>query len=388
LLPIWGEAAIYLAALFAACMLCHGELRLSRPGPRYLTAFYLTVSAGGVIGGVFVALIAPQVFREFTEYPLGLTAACVLGLVGWMRSGAYAQWTRGNFSIRIPLMAMIFGALGAASLAALPGSVKGVQTVVRNFFGILWVVDRHDVAGDYRQLTHGRIKHGSQYKGPLSTQPTSYFGPHGGAGLIMQALAMPNRSVAVIGLGSGTMAAWGRPGDTFRFYEINPAVEGLANTWFTYLKDSHAKIEIALGDARIQMERELQSGSHADFDLIVVDAFSSDSIPMHLLTAECADIYKQRLKPGGMLLMHISNRTLNLEPVVRGIAGHLGWRAAQFLSSGYAAGGEDASRWILLTPRPAFLHEAGIENLVSGWSPAEPLLWTDDFASLWHILMW
>src|SRR5207248_2377464 len=116
----------------------------------------------------------------------------------------------------------------------------------------------------------------------LSTQPTSYFGPHGGAGLIMQALTMPNRNIAIIGLGSGTMAAWGRPGDTFRFYEINPAVEGLANTWFTYLKDSHAKIEIALGDARIQMERELQSGSHADFDLIVVDAFSSDSIPMHL----------------------------------------------------------------------------------------------------------
>jgi hypothetical protein len=388
-LPLWGEAVVYLAALFAACMVCHAELRHARPGPRHLTAFYLTVSAGGVLGGAFVAVVAPRVFNEFTEYPMALAAACTLGFIGWLRAGAWELWTRGNFSIRIPLMALLFGTLGAGSLAVLPGSVRGVQTVVRNFFGVLWVVNRNDQAGEYRQLTHGRIKHGSQYvEPPLRNQPTSYFGPHGGAGVVMNTLKAPGRSVAIIGLGAGTMAAWGRPGDTFRFYEINPDVEIIANTWFTYLKDSKAKIEVALGDARVQMERELVSGPNTPFDLIVVDAFSSDAIPMHLLTAECAGIYKRRLKPGGMILMHISNRTLNLEPVVRGLAQHLGWRAAQFLSNGYAPGGEDGSRWILLTPRPEWLREAGIEHLVSGWSPAEPLLWTDDFASLWHILMW
>ena len=349
-LPLWGEAAIYLAALFVACMVCHGELHQARPGPRYLTVFYLTVSAGGVLGGVFASVLSPRLFREFTEYPLGLAAACALGFVGWLRSGAWALWTRGNFAIRIPLMAMLFGTLGSVYLIARTGGAD-VQAAVRNFFGILWVTQVKSDTGDFLQLTHGRTKHGTQYvQGPLRRQPTTYFGPHGGAGLIMNALGGPNRNIGIIGLGTGTMAAWGRAGDTFRFYEINPAVETIAHTWFAYLKDSQAKVEVALGDARIQMENELLSGRREDFDLIVVDAFSSDAIPMHLLTAECAEIYKRRLKPGGMILMHISNRALNLGPVVQGMAEHLGWHAAQFLSSGYAPTGEDSSQWVLLTP--------------------------------------
>ncbi|MEP6962490.1 MAG: ferrichrome ABC transporter permease, partial [Acidobacteriota bacterium] len=163
LFPLWVELLIYLGALFAACMVCHGELARSRPPKRFLTSFYLTVSAGGVIGGVFVALLAPQIFKQFTEYPLALTGACVLGLTGWFLSGAFRQWTGRNFAIRIPLMALLFGSFGAASLAVLPGLGAAAQDVVRNFFGILWVRDRTDEAGKYRQLTHGRIKHGSQY---------------------------------------------------------------------------------------------------------------------------------------------------------------------------------------------------------------------------------
>jgi spermidine synthase len=194
-------------------------------------------------------------------------------------------------------------------------------------------------------------------------------------------------NVGIIGLGAGTMAAWGRPGDTTRFYEINPDDERVARQWFSYLGNSKAKVDVALGDARIVMERELAAGSRNDYDLIVVDAFSSDAIPMHLLTAQCADIYRQRLKPGGLLMMHISNRTLNLEPVVRGVANHLKWTASQFLSNGYSPAGEDSSRWILISQDADWTKHANLQQLVSGWSTAPPLLWTDDFASLWHVLM-
>jgi hypothetical protein len=372
-------------------MLCHGELAMARPASRYLTTFYLIVSAGGVVGGVFVALIAPGLFQQFTEYPLALTATCVLGLIGWFRSGAYAEWTRSNFAVRVPMMALLFGTLGSIALAVVPGIGKQPLARVRNFFGILSVAERNDEAGDYRQLTHGRIKHGSQYLNePLHSQPTSYFGPRSGVGVVMQAMQKEGgtRNIAIVGLGAGTMAAWGRTGDTIRFYEINPDDERVAREWFSYLKDSKAKVDVALGDARIVLERELAAGQRNDYDMIVVDAFSSDAIPMHLLTAQCADIYRQRLKPGGLLMMHISNRTLNLEPIVRGVAGHLKWTASQFLSKGYAPAGEDGSRWILIAPDGDFVTRSNLQQLVSGWSAAEPLLWTDDFASLWHVLIW
>ena len=301
----------------------------------------------GVWGGVFVALIAPNLFRQFTEFPMALTAVCILGMIGWLRSGAWGAWVKENFAVRIPMMAMLFGALGATALAVLPNVGKQANDIVRNFFGILWVVDRTDQAGDYRQLTHGRIKHGSQYaKEPLRSQPTSYFGPRGGVGVVMEALQKEKQSISlgVIGLGAGTMAAWGRPGDTTHFYEINPDDEAVARKWFTYLSGSKANVDVALGDARIVLEREIAEGRKNDFDIFVVDAFSSDAIPVHLLTKECADLYKQRLKPGGLLMMHISNRSLNLEPVVRGIAEHLGWKAYDFISSGYAPAGEEIGR--------------------------------------------
>jgi hypothetical protein len=390
-LPLWGEAAVYLVALFAACMVCHGEVARSRPSGRYLTAFYLVVSAGGAIGGVFVALIAPNIFRQFTEYPLALTAVCVLGLVGWFREGAWELWTKENFYVRIPLMALLFGALGSVALAVLPGIGRTAQDIVRNFFGILWVVDRKDSAGEYRQLTHGRIKHGSQYlKEPLHSQPTSYFGPRGGLGAVMQEVQKEKSrlDIAVVGLGAGTIAAWGRTGDTIRFYEINPDDESVARKWFTYLSDSKAKVDVALGDARIVLERELGQGHRNDYDMIIVDAFSSDAIPMHLLTSQCADIYKERLKPNAVLMIHISNRTLNLEPVVRGIAEHLGWTASNFVSTGYSPTGEDGSKWILLTADRDFTRRMNLARLVSGWTPDQPLPWTDDFASLWHVLRW
>jgi len=382
---IWIQLGAYLATLFVMCMLCHGELRCSKPEPRHLTLFYLTVAAGGVLGGVFVALIAPRIFTEFNEYPIGLAAACLLGLTGWLRSGAWSQWTRSNFAIRIPIMALLLGGLSSTLTVTMSGAHKAAAAW-RNFYGILRITDVPDPHGAMRELTHGRIKHGSQYlEQAWRDRPISYYGPHSGVAMALNALPESPRQIAVIGLGTGTMAAWGRPGDLIRFYEINPLVQTIATTWFTFLPDSKAKTEVVLGDARIRLEYE-----SSVFDLMVVDAFSSDAIPMHLLTAEAADIYRQRLTPGGLLLFHISNRSLNLEPVIRGLAQHLNWNAAQILAGDDPATGEDGSRWVILTDNLDLLQKIAQSTPHVGWSDPKrtPILWTDDFASLWHVLKW
>jgi hypothetical protein len=384
------QLAVYLSALFVTCMVCQGELARSRPVPRHLTVFYLTIAAGGALGGVFAALIAPRVFSEFSEYPVGLAGACILGFLCWMRSGALAQWTGRNFAVRVPLMALMFGGIISAYATAI-NKQPGIEAR-RNFYGILRVVERRDDKDRLlRELSHGRVQHGFQFLDPdKRSWPTSYYGPHSGVALGIDALPHPRR-VAVVGLGAGTLAAWGREGDSYRFYEINPNVEPIARKWFTFLSDSKAHADVVLGDARIQLERELAEGHAHDFDLIAVDAFSGDAIPMHLLTAECAEIYRQHLAPGGIVALHISNRALNLEPVTRGLARYLGWQARMVVVARDLLDedkGESSSRWVLLTEKRETFTHSKIRDTILGWSTSkEPVItWTDDFASLWPIL--
>ncbi len=385
-LSLGSQLTIYLTALFVLCMVCHGELVRARPSTRYLTHFYLAIAAGGALGGIFVALLAPRLFAEFSEYPIGLAAACTLGFLGWLRSGAFSEWTSGNLAVRLPLMALLFGGVTAIVASVTSGSQVTV-TSARNFYGILRVTERLDANGLFRELRHGRTRHGFQYlKQPQRSWPTSYYGPHSGVGIVLNALDPGERRVAIIGLGAGTMAAWGRPGDIFRFYEINPDVVSIARQWFSYLPDSKAHTQIALGDARITLERELGTSHPERFDLMAVDAFSSDAIPVHLLTAECAEIYRRRLRPGGLLLLHISNRVLDLEPVARGMARYLGWQAVQFVSGDDPMTGESSSKWVLITANTDFLEKTGMAHQLSGWSNRPPIIWTDDFASLWHVL--
>ncbi len=386
--PILAQLGVYLAALFVTCMVCQGELRQARPAPQHLTTFYLTIAAGGALGGAFVALIAPHIYTEFSEYPVGLAAACLLGLTGWLRTGAFKQWTSRNFAVRIPLMALLLGGITAVVTAG-AGETHQNLAIRRNFYGILRVTETSDSNGALRQLTHGRIKHGSQYLDPaLRDRPTSYYGPHSGVAMALKALPDGARRIAVVGLGTGTLAAWGRPGDSIRFYEINPIVREIATTWFSYLPNSKASTEVVLGDARVQLARELAEGHSHDYDLIAVDAFSSDAIPVHLLTAESGDLYRQRLAPAGILLLHISNRTLDLEPVTRGLARYLNWSAAQVVSDDDRKTGEDSSTWVLISDNPELLRRATAYTTTVGWvHPDRPaILWTDDFSSLWHVL--
>jgi hypothetical protein len=380
------QLALYLSVLFVTCMICQGELARSRPSPRYLTTFYVAVAGGGALGGVFVALVAPHLFTEFLEYPIGLAAACLLGFVGWLRGGAWALWTGGNLKVRVPLMALLLGGFTALVATVTMGNQPSIASA-RNFYGTLRVVHQTDQNGLMRELRHGRTRHGFQYhEYPQRTWPTSYYGPHSGVGIALKSLEQPNRRVGIIGLGAGTMAVWGHAGDTFRFYEINPDVEEMAREWFTYLQDSRARTEVVLGDARVQLERELAAGHPEGFDLLAVDAFSSDAIPYHLLTTECADVYRRHLAPGGLLLLHISNRVLNLEPVTRGMAQHLGWKPVLLIAGDDQETGESGSSWVLLTGNAEFLERTGLGSVVSPWTRRTPILWTDDFVSLWPVV--
>ena len=191
-------------------------------------------------------------------------------------------------------MALLLGGMTSVVATVTIGGQPSLESQ-RNFYGILRVTEHKDQNGPRRELRHGHVLHGLQFlEEPKRAWATTYYGPHSGVALALNAFDRPNRRVAVIGLGAGTMAAWGRAGDTFRFYDIDPDVAGIAQTWFSFLKDSKARTEIVLGDARVQLESELSSGHSKDFDVIAVDAFSGDAIPLHLLTAECARIYQRR----------------------------------------------------------------------------------------------
>ncbi|MGA3027912.1 MAG: fused MFS/spermidine synthase [Bryobacteraceae bacterium] len=385
---LWIHLAVYPVALFALCMLCHGELARSRPAAAHLTLFYLMVAAGGALGGVFVALAAPHLFETYLEYPIGLAAACLFGFLGWLRTGALRQWTRDNFRVRVPLMALLLGGITAVVTTVMTGQQPSLAAW-RNFYGILRVSQKSDINGPFRQLLHGRIRHGFQYlvQGKRDW-PTTYYGPHSGLGLVLNNYHPAHRRVGIIGLGTGTIAAWGQPGEVFRFYDINPDVQTIASGWFSFLKDSRAQIQVVLGDGRVQLERELAAGDPQDFDVLAVDAFSSDAIPIHLLTAECADVYRRHLKPDGALLLHISNKSLDLQPVARGMAEHLGWPAMFINTDDVKETGEYGSDWVLISRNQGLLDTDAIQDEETEWErPREkPMVWTDDFSSLWRVL--
>ena len=569
---------IYSAVLFACCMTCHGELVSCRPHPKYLTLFFVLVSAGGAVGGLFVAIAATRFFLGYWEYHISLIGCCAITLIAWCvnrawqrpssesfwiqaivvalqaaavayflhglvnagaeslvvtiyfgvyvliqflglamtaalqnRSAAlYFVWLLGMalqigwlcgfaawqfpelmswknygeiaFGASVPLLIgfvllsggeclgarirsvafpivfwlVVFAGLGALKYQELiawwqfntiaaacgvalviewtirvirgqnkpswgfvlwipvttllvlasmrlqeivAGDLEDVVHLSRNFYGVLRVRYEESDGPDgettgRKVLTHGQIQHGFQYDHEYwGRRPTTYYGQESGFGLAIRLgreLAGDDHKlrVGVVGLGTGTTAAYGETGEYFRFYDINAAVLALSvNNVFTYLRESQAKSEVVLGDARIVMERELAANQSQQFDVLAIDAFSSDAIPVHLLTAQCAEIYAKQLRPGGILAVHISNRFLDLNPISRGMAQHLGWTALQIENDDDHTAGVYTSTWILLTNNGNFINDARIQAALTPWKEDErTLLWTDDYSGLWQVL--
>jgi hypothetical protein len=383
-------------ALFAGCMLCHGELYRLRPAPRHLSAFYLWVSVGGVLGGAFVSLVAPRVFATYLEYPLALGACCLVALGGALRApegeglaGRVGRQARG----------VLVGAVLLGLGVTVADGGADVRLTARNFFGVVQVLetDRDDAQLHQYSLRHGVITHGLQYARPERRGlPTSYYTPDSGLGVAIaeqrrlkeaQGQA-PTLRLGVLGLGVGTTAALARGGDTLRFYEINPDVIALARGeggYFSFLTDTPGTVEMVEGDARISLEQEAARGTPGRFDVLALDVFSSDSIPVHLLTEEAMALYLQHLAPGGVLVMHVSNVHLDLVPVVVAHAARFGLHATAVLTR--TQGEALSSRWVVLSAEEGFARGAAFSEAPSQVARltlrgAPTVTWTDDLSSV------
>jgi SAM-dependent methyltransferase len=378
-----AQVVVYFAALFFGCMVCHGELARLRPAPRHLTGYYLAMSAGGACGGILTALVAPLAFSRYLELHIGLFGAVAIVLVVLARDRAWtAGWRRPAMVWSVMLVGVVFL---ARTLRAHAGEViAGEIDVSRNFYGVLKVarIDQDEPARASTVLVHGHILHGRQFTGPGRARiPTAYYGEQTAAGLLLAGHSTSQRRlrVGVVGLGVGTLAVYGRPGDVYRCYEINPDVIRVAERHFTYLRDSAAKIEIVTGDARLSLEREPEQ----NFDVLILDAFSSDAIPTHLLTREAFAIYARHLAPGGCVAAHISNRHFDLKPVLAGIATERGWNVAAHLSHDVPERGQTAAEWILTGPDRGLLH---VCPDLKDCSAGRRVLWTDQSSHVLGIL--
>jgi hypothetical protein len=399
--PLSFQLLAYGGALLAGCMVCHGELYRLRPAPRHLSAFYLQVSAGGVLGGVFVGLVAPHVFNTYSEYPLALAASCVVALVPLL-SPAPDEGILGRLGrlARVFLLASAVMGLGVSLLDIR----REVRVTVRNFFGVVQVQElgvgdpeRHLFA-----LKHGTTTHGFQLaESSRRSRPTAYFTADSGLGLaiaeqrrLREASGSPAAlRIGVLGLGVGTSAALAEAADTVRFYEINPAVISLAQGeggYFSYLRDTPARVEVVRGDARISLEQELERGEARGFDVLALDVFSSDAIPMHLLTREAVALYRAHLAPRGVLALHISSSHLDLLPVTLAHARDSGMHATLVINK--SQGDRLRSAWVILAPERGFSQGPGFPGTAARVYRLEakdgppPILWTDEHHSVLPVL--
>ncbi len=367
----------FLLGLFVVCMYCHGELARSRPAPSRLTHFYLAVSAGGVCGGALVALGAPAVLQGYFEVEIGLVllAAAVL----WRTWGQGGLWTGAA--------ALLLLGTAATAVVRVNGAFDEVIDIHRNFYGVVRIREygRDDPQQLERVLVHGQVMHGQQFLAPQRRrQPTSYYTEASGIGRLLRTLADRPIEVGAVGLGAGTIATYGKPGDHYRFYEIDAAIVAAAHKHFSFIADSPATIEVAVGDGRLLLQDE----ATRRFDVLVVDAFSGDSIPVHLLTREAIELYRQRLEPGGVIALHVSNSHLDLRPVVGRIAAELGMELALVADGGIEGDiGTSASDWILLADDRHLLDQPLIRQATTPMPQrASARAWTDDYSNILQVL--
>lgn len=447
----------YATTLFAACMVCHGEVYRLRPAPCFLTSYYLHLAAGGALGGLLVAVVAPLVFTQYVELQIGLAvllhAVALLAfrhrdpVFAWGAGAGllaiavvvpacrvtgvtdlaeffplwWEQWTlfitnygwfalfavaavlaaclaRGGFAKtwrpRMGLLVLVvYLAAGVVFIVQAVDDSRLAVDASRNFYGTLKVFLYNDdeASGRYYLLRHGATTHGIQFaRLPQAMWPTTYYGETSGIGYaIRQHQKNGPVRIGLVGLGTGTLTAYGRPGDYLRIYEINPAVERLARSRFTYLAHTPANVDVVLGDARLSLEAELARGDTQRFDVLALDAFTSDAIPAHLLTREAFTLYLRHLAPDGVIAVHISNRYLELRPIVERLANEFGYLAATV--DGFSDDKEwwvYRTRWVLVTRDAALLQqpEVAFATEASSNDTAPGPLWTDDHTSLVEVL--
>jgi hypothetical protein len=401
-LHIVTMVVLYCAAMFCIVMVCHGELARCKPPPRQLTFFYLMVSLGGALGGAFVTFLAPNMFSAFWELHVGVVLAVILAGVSLFGRDRL----RNGHSRKFFVWGWLAGTLVLIAFLG-NGMVKAEEntlTTRRNFYGVLRVYEMDKgTHGHRRALFHGQINHGAQLLHPgQENRIASYFSAHSGLGLAFllhpKRLALSDRTatearefnlrVGVVGLGIGAVSQWGLPGDSFRFYEINPEVAAVAYEYFTLLQDSKAEVEVVMGDGRISLERELRGQGSMKFDILAVDAFTGDAIPVHLLTREALALYLDHLSEGGILALQITNRHLDFMPVVFGLAMALDMPAVMVNGSERPEDYIMRTRWILLTKNESFLKSLYLSKTPSAW-PADirdDIIWTDDYSSLLELL--
>ena len=363
------QVVVFLVGLFLACMFCHGELARLRPGPAHLTRFYLMVSLGGAIGAALVGIVAPLTLPANFELAIAL-AACACLLTWQVRRDAPVFVVLGAGAIAVTVACAVWGIAGFYDFTI---------ASARNFYGVVRVQETGSAATLQRTLMNGTIMHGEQYLAPeLRDRATTYYTTASGVGRLFETLhpRMDPLRVGVIGLGAGTLAAYGTPGDVYRFYEINPAVVAIAKRDFSYLARSEARVETVQGDARLALEREPPQR----FDVLVVDAFSGDAIPVHLITAEALALYARHVKPDGVIAFHLTNRWLELEPVVGALAAARGMEAVWIHDDGGALA--NISDWVLVSNNRALLAKPLIAEAARPIPSRQWRLWTDDFNDL------
>jgi len=392
-LPPYVLIPLFCAGLFACCMVSHGELAKLKPPPAHLTSFYLLVALGGTMGAVFVALFAPRLFAGYYELPISLGFCGVLIHVVLHRDRDIAARLSSRRSF--VLLALLVIAFCVSLYVSARRQASQARVRVRNFYGVLRVEDRLtpgvvleqgnsrqllDPDPHYRDLINGTIEHGIQFlAASRRLETTTYYGAQSGVALALQA-AETNGAVkaGIIGLGAGTIAAYGRGGDQYTFYEINPLVVELANNQFSFLRQSAATITIVPGDARLSLERQFSP----EFDVLAVDAFTSDAIPVHLLTREAFTLYLRHLKPEGIIAVHVSNRYLDLVPVVRGAAASLGLTTQVIQSSGNDSRAIYRATWTLVGRETGLLSRLPSKTENDSEEPPRQMLWTDDYSSI------
>jgi SAM-dependent methyltransferase len=384
-LPLAVSIPTYVAALLFACLFCHAELYRLRPAPDELTGFYLWIALGSAVGAILVGLAAPNLFQANHDLAISVVVLAVAALAAYWRSGwlARAGWAAAG-------TALVF--IAFAQDAAMS---RDAIAQMRGFYGSLRVTETHlpPEAETTRTLYHGSIQHGTQLFGNgLRTEPASYYGRNSGVGLALDLCCLdPSgrrrpRRIGVVGLGTGTVAAYGRPGDAIVFYEIDPLVERLARALFTYLRESPATVRIVPGDARLSIARERDA---APYDVLVLDAFSGDAVPIHLLTAQAIALDLRHLRPGGILAIHISSQYLDLAPQLALQARNANLSAVVIHTDADDARGLFASDWVLMTADSGFLRKPEVANAATPLPRLPGLrLWTDDYSSLLPLLKW